>query len=232
MTPPYVHSPMDRSKPGDENPIPPSKKSMKFEKQKQKQKQKLEERKEQEKREEQEKIKKRKEEYEKENEKEQEKWEEGEEEDEVTRDELVAYGRNINPFLEQMRARARTRTEISEYITSDGCPLFYRYWISTLQKSEKPPEKIIICIHGLHSHGEKFVLLADYLAKKPWRVFAIDLRGHGLSYNETHKRGDIEDFSLWIQDGLEFIAYLQKKYPKTPVYLVAESMGAALAVLF
>ncbi len=152
--------------------------------------------------------------------------------EEDTRDQLISLGRNLNPFLEEMRARPRTKTEIGEFVASDGCPLFYRYWIPKTSKSEEPPEKIVICIHGLHSHGEKFVLLADYLAKKPWRVFAMDLRGHGLSYNETHKRGDIEDFSLWIQDGLEFIAYLQKKFPKTPVYLVAESMGAALAVLF
>ena len=153
-------------------------------------------------------------------------------EEESPREQLIAFGRKINPFLDRMRENVKTRTEIGEFIASDGCPLFYRYWISTENPSEKPPEKIIICIHGLHSHGEKFVLLADYVAKKPWQVFAVDLRGHGLSYNETHKRGDIEDFSLWIHDGLEFIAHLQKKFPNIPVYLVAESMGAALAVLF
>ena len=146
-------------------------------------------------------------------------------------EQLIAYGQKINPYLEQMRSNAATRTETGQFIASDGCPLFYRYWVSDVLRSEAPPEKIIICLHGLHSHGEKYILLADYLAKSPWRVYALDLRGHGLSFNETHKRGDIEDFKLWISDGLEFIDYLCKKFPKIPVYLVAESMGAALAVL-
>lgn len=92
-------------------------------------------------------------------------------------------------------------------------------------------EKLIVCLHGLHSHGQKFVLLADYLADKPWRVIAPDLRGHGLSWNQDHPRGDIEDYNFWIYDCQEFIGFLRNKYPQVPIYIVAESMGAALAVL-
>jgi alpha-beta hydrolase superfamily lysophospholipase len=55
-----------------------------------------------------------------------------------------------------------------------------------------PPKKIIICIHGLHSHGEKFVLLADKYIKHNWITIAPDLRGHGLSWTSHNERGDIK----------------------------------------
>jgi alpha-beta hydrolase superfamily lysophospholipase len=91
-------------------------------------------------------------------------------------------------------------------------------------------EKIVLCIHGFHSHGEKFVLLADELSGHPWDVYAIDLRGHGLSWEKIEDVGDIQNYALWIMDVKEFLHFLNEQYPGIPVCIVAESMGAALAI--
>ncbi|GAH99365.1 unnamed protein product, partial [marine sediment metagenome] len=100
--------------------------------------------------------------------------------------------------------------------TSDEFPLFYRLWHpSRITK----PRKIIICIHGLHSHGEKFVFLADTFSQHNWFTYAIDLRGHGLSWDIPDNKGDIPDYEYWIDDLKEFVEYLSKAYSGVPIYI-------------
>ncbi|MHA1775242.1 MAG: alpha/beta fold hydrolase [Promethearchaeota archaeon] len=161
----------------------------------------------------------------------------------ISRPEMRDLGCQKNQFLEKMRKYPRTQVQCQDFITSDSLELFYRTWIPIVNETKMASEpgesnlssKIIICVHGLHSHGQKFVLLADYFVRNPntknWHVFAPDLRGHGLSWNEANIRGDIADFSLWIKDLSEFISFLHSKYPEIPIYIIAESMGAAVSVL-
>ncbi len=113
------------------------------------------------------------------------------------------------------------------FTASDGFPIFYRTWNTANSSS---PVKNIVCIHGLHSHGEKFVILADEFVKQGWQTFAIDLRGHGLSWHDVGSRGDIDDYMHWIKDIVEFISDLEKRYPGTPIHIVSESMGSAAAI--
>ena len=143
--------------------------------------------------------------------------------------ELLGKARDINPLIQKMRGEHRACDDLVGFFkTSDGFPLFYRCWC---RDSMENPENIIICLHGLHSHGEKFVLLADKLIEQEnWLVFALDLRGHGMSWNTLETKGDIPDYEIWIRDIAEFIKMLQEKFGMTPLHIVAESMGAALAI--
>ncbi|MHA1820317.1 MAG: alpha/beta fold hydrolase [Promethearchaeota archaeon] len=102
--------------------------------------------------------------------------------------------------------------------------------ISITEKNEGDKKKIVICLHGLHSHGEKFVILADYFAEKGWITYAPDLRGHGLSWTRSEEKGDIEDYNIWLVEIYEFIFYLMEKYKDYKFYIIAESMGAALSI--
>jgi alpha-beta hydrolase superfamily lysophospholipase len=134
----------------------------------------------------------------------------------------------INPLLSQLRTNPRVGNgEWDFFTTRSKFRMFYR-------KMVPPPsqkvQKVILCIHGLHSHGEKFILLADKFIKFDWATYAVDLRGHGYSWSETEPRGDVENYQEWIEDGVDFLAYLHELYPKQPIYLIAESMGAGLAV--
>lgn len=135
----------------------------------------------------------------------------------------------INPILQKMRRNCQVKhMDLKFFMTSDNFPLFYRLWYN---KSDIKPKKIVVCLHGLHSHSEKFVFLADEISNhEDWYTYGIDLRGHGLSWNESENKGDIPDFEIWIKDVDEFIKKLSKDYPKVPIYLVGESMGGALAI--
>ena len=141
---------------------------------------------------------------------------------------LMVRAHELNPKLEAMcNDISNTSMSISEFKTSDGFPLVYREWSSKLGLSAT---SIVVCLHGLHSHGEKFVLLADSLLKYNWNVISLDLRGHGLSWESPEQRGDITDFNLWIKDFEEFTSFIKEKYPKIPIHVVAESMGGAIAI--
>ena len=134
----------------------------------------------------------------------------------------------IHPELQKLRKNPRAgQGESGFFTTQDKWPIYFRKWIPP---ELKQAQKIILCIHGFHAHGEKYVLLADQVFDKPWATYAIDLRGHGLSWKTLSDVGDIEDYNLWIKDILEFLHFLDTKHPGAPVIIVAESMGAAASI--
>jgi alpha-beta hydrolase superfamily lysophospholipase len=141
---------------------------------------------------------------------------------------LWVSAQKVHPLIEKLRrADVHASMACNVFTASDGFPVFYRVFNDTTQTA---PVKNILCIHGMHSHGEKFVILADEFAHRGWQTFAIDLRGHGLSWQRLDSRGDIDDYMLWIKDIVEFVVYLEKRYPGIPVHVVSESMGSAVAI--
>ena len=138
---------------------------------------------------------------------------------------LALSAHEINQKLEIFRSHKNEyKYESAEFRTSDGFSLFYRTWKN---KSISPPDRLILCLHGLHSHGEKFILLADHLAKYNWEIISLDLRGHGLSWENPDQRGDIEEYELWIRDLEEFVIFLKEMYGG-----LSESMGGAVAITY
>ncbi len=134
----------------------------------------------------------------------------------------------IHPELEKLRKDPRAGPGTCGFFTTqDEWPIFYRKWVPP---EIKQVQKVVLCIHGFHAHGEKFVLLADQLFNKPCATYAIDLRGHGLSWKKLSDVGDIEDYNLWIKDVLEFLHFLGQQHANAPVIIVAESMGAAISI--
>lgn len=155
------------------------------------------------------------------------------EEDFFSHDELKEKCNDIHPDLDKIRTNKRCYgSGYATFITSDGYKLSFRDW--SIKDRRKKVKKIIICIHGLHSHGEKFILLADKFIKHNWNTYSLDLRGHGLSWSDEpndgfHDFGDIIDYKLWIRDTLEFIEFIKKKHPSVPIYLIGDSMGGAVS---
>ncbi|WP_371802503.1 alpha/beta fold hydrolase [Candidatus Lokiarchaeum ossiferum] len=143
---------------------------------------------------------------------------------------LILSAQKINQKLDILRShRDQYKCEGNEFQTSDDFSLYYRTW---KKNSTIPPNRLVLCLHGLHSHGEKFVLLADHLAEYNWEIISLDLRGHGLSWDKPDQRGDIKEYELWIKDLEEFIAFLKRKYEGLALHIVAESMGGAIAITY
>ncbi|OLS15204.1 MAG: acylglycerol lipase [Promethearchaeota archaeon CR_4] len=134
----------------------------------------------------------------------------------------------IHPELQKLRKNPRAgQGECGFFTTQDNWPIYYRKWIPP---ATQLTQKVVLCIHGFHSHGEKFVLLADHLFGRTWATYTIDLRGHGLSWKKLEDVGDIENYNLWIKDILEFIHFIGSQHPHLPLIIVAESMGAAASI--
>jgi len=146
-----------------------------------------------------------------------------------SKEDLLKKSKEINPFLAKIRKDKHDCACDGKYfITSTNFNLFYREWHP---KKITESSKVIICIHGMHSHGEKFVLLADKFEDLNWITISVDLRGHGLSWDKIEEIGDIDNFSLWVSDLEEFFKYISDKYEKLPIHIISESMGSVISVL-
>jgi alpha-beta hydrolase superfamily lysophospholipase len=116
----------------------------------------------------------------------------------------------------------------SVFNTSDGLALPVRRWLP----ANNMPKAVVLALHGFNDYSRAFDKVPDapgvgpYLAERGIAVYAYDQRGFGKS----------PDAGLWqgrdamVGDVKAFVALLRHTYPGTPVYLLGESMGGAVAI--
>ncbi len=109
---------------------------------------------------------------------------------------------------------------------------------SALTISQSPPtlcwgEKIsgpkvaILCIHGLGLHKGAFDEFGKVMAAKGIPTYAIDVRGFG----DWYLKGDEKlDLAQTLADIHSTLLNIKAKYPGTPIYILGESMGGAVAL--
>ncbi len=99
----------------------------------------------------------------------------------------------------------------------------YRSWIPM-----EKPRAVLLCVHGLGFSSKSFTQFGSRMAGRGFAVYAIDVRGFGeWMKHPSDSQVDFEACLLDIESGLRA---LHKAYPKTPVFLVGESMGGAIAL--
>ena len=91
------------------------------------------------------------------------------------------------------------------------------------------PKGLILILHGYadHSSGLKH-LIAQWLVSEGYVVAGIDYIGHGRS-DGLHV--DVTTFDPIIDDCLQYIHIINRKYADLPLFLFAESMGGAVCYL-
>ncbi len=89
------------------------------------------------------------------------------------------------------------------------------------------PKMIVLCIHGLTSHGRAYDELADNLARNGYLVVAPDLPGSGELYRNN--KAEL-DYDKGIGNIAELARTLRTQYPTVPIIGLGESLGAALVV--
>lgn len=111
-------------------------------------------------------------------------------------------------------------SEEKEFILSkDGKKLCVHQW-------EIPDAKRVLCIvHGLGEHGDRYSEFAQYLNSNGISVFALDLRGHGLSEG---KRGHSKSYSLLQSDLEELLKHARSLNTDAKIVLMGHSMGGNL----
>lgn len=111
--------------------------------------------------------------------------------------------------------------------TSDGLSLVWQAW--------QPPDPagVIVIVHGLAEHGGRYGETAEHLAAHGCAVYAMDLRGHGLSPDGRKPgRVHVDDFSDYLRDADALVAMAQCDHPGLPLFLLGHSMGGLISLSY
>lgn len=86
----------------------------------------------------------------------------------------------------------------------------------------------LIAIHGFGLQKYSYAPLARRLAAQGIETVAVDVRGFGnWSHDRHHNRVDLD---RTVQDVRCLVAKLKREHPATPIFVLGESMGGAVAL--
>jgi len=125
--------------------------------------------------------------------------------------------------------------EETYFLTSDGRRLPLRMWLPQEMETAAPqtaspkvmPKAVIGALHGFNDYSSAFETTGTFLARRGIATFAFDQRGFGAG----------PQIGLWAggdamaNDARDFAAALRQRYPETPLFLLGESMGAAVVMV-
>ena len=112
----------------------------------------------------------------------------------------------------------------SRYLEAvDGTRLHYRAWPADR------PRAVLAVLHGLFEHSRRYAEVASVMNGAGVAVFALDLRGHGLSEG---RRGHVRRFDRFIDDAARFVDAVSDVLPGVPRFLLAHSMGGLVGIRY
>jgi alpha-beta hydrolase superfamily lysophospholipase len=91
-----------------------------------------------------------------------------------------------------------------------------------------PLKGIIICAHGLGLHHKSYEDFGTRMSKFGYAIVSFDMRGFGGYKDE--KGYDLVDLAGCVEDLGNIITLFKRDYPTTPIFLLGESMGGAIAL--
>jgi len=108
--------------------------------------------------------------------------------------------------------------------TADGADLPLRRWLPWDEPYKTQPKAIILALHGFNDYSAAFELPGHGLARRGYAVYAFDQRGFG----KAPEHGIWAGSDPMIADLKAATKLLHARYPGRPLYLLGESMGAAV----
>jgi len=119
-------------------------------------------------------------------------------------------------------AAAPVHLDADRIIARAGAELPLRRWMP-----EGEPAAVVLALHGFNDYSNAFAVPAAVLAEHHIATFAYDQRGFGSAPG----RGRWAGTARMVDDALTATTLLRRRYPGVPLYVMGESMGAAVAVL-
>ena len=108
------------------------------------------------------------------------------------------------------------------WVTADGTELPLRAW-----RPEDAPEAVILALHGFNDYSAAFAAPGTWWAERGIATYAYDQRGFG----EAPHRGRWAGSETLSGDLVELAGLLRARHPGTPLFVLGESMGGAVAMV-
>ena len=107
---------------------------------------------------------------------------------------------------------------------SDGLRIHFRAW-----HPSATPRAVVLIVPGFNAHSAYYSWAADQLVADRFAVYALDLRGRGLSDGE---RFYVDTFDDYVADVTRLLALAKSQEPAVPIFLLGHSAGGVVASLF
>lgn len=122
---------------------------------------------------------------------------------------------------------------ITERRTDEHIPSFDSNPIHIASFKADEPHGTVVVVHGYTESIEKYHEVIYYLLVSGYNVIIYEQRGHGTSYRAVDDKTltHIESFDEYVLD-LETVVKHAKEGSELPMYLLAHSMGGAVAALY
>lgn len=93
------------------------------------------------------------------------------------------------------------------------------------------PKAAIVFIHGLCGKIERMLPTMRHFADQGYACIGFDMRGHGDSIKTEEDRGYTYHggSKAMVEDIKAVIGWIEENFPKTPIFIVAHSMGSLAA---
>jgi alpha-beta hydrolase superfamily lysophospholipase len=129
--------------------------------------------------------------------------------------------------LEPPGPSVATATETPDaFVMPDGVRLPYRVWLPA-GAPERQPEAVVLALHGMNDSRDAWEIPGPAFAAAGIAVYAPDQRGFG----ETASRGYWPSTEGLVDDARVMTRLLRQRYPGARLYLMGESMGAAVLMV-
>jgi alpha-beta hydrolase superfamily lysophospholipase len=122
------------------------------------------------------------------------------------------------------RNRGAMSMQEEDFTSQGGLRIHMRSW-----SPQGDPRAVIAICHGVNSHGGQYAWTAEQLVSWGFAVFAVDLRGRGMSEGA---RFYVEDVAEYVADIHGLILIAKERHPGLPVYLLGHSAGGVVSCTY
>lgn len=132
---------------------------------------------------------------------------------------LTACSPTVQPYVAEPKETPAIEENL--FRPADEAELYSQSWLP-----KKKPKAIIVALHGMNDYSHSFEGSGKFFSKHGIAVYAYDQRGFGRSPQVGVWGGE----DNLVRDLGNYVSALKKKYPRTPMYVLGESMGGAVAI--
>ena len=111
------------------------------------------------------------------------------------------------------------------FVGVGGLKIFTRTWLPPAGQ----PKAVLVIVHGFNSHSGHYLWVGEQFANHGLAVYALDLRGRGLSDGE---RFYVEEATEYISDVATLISTAKAAHPGLPVFLLGHSAGGVISCVY